>query len=75
MELISPQSQWKAGRAVPVRIINPRHPTHWKIAMAWDDLIPGLSSQSEEVELVGMGTFEVVGRGIGALMFPKVSEV
>ena len=43
--------------------------------MAWDDLIPGLSSQSEEVELVGMGTFEVVGRGIGALMFPKVSEV
>ena len=46
--------------------------------MAWDDPIlygRGLSSQEEEVELGGMGTFEVVGRGIGTPTFPKVSEV
>ena len=75
MEFVSPPSQWKAGRAVPVRIIDPRHPTHRKIAMAWDDPVPSLSSQAEEVELGGMGTLEVVGRGIGTPTFPKVSEV
>ena len=60
---------------MPVRIVGPWQPTHREIAMAWNNQIPGLGSQVEKVELVGVGTFQVVGRGVDAPAFPKVCKV
>ena len=60
---------------MPVRIVDPWQPTHREIAMAWNNPIPGLGSQAEEVELGGVGTFQVVGWGVGAPAFPEVCKV
>ena len=55
--------------------IDSRKPTHRKIEVARDCATPGLSSQTKEVELDWVSTFQIMSGFVDTRVFGEISEM